>query len=355
MPKVLLQQVRQLQQLLKEKLIPFAQNGAPLILFDAPPRSSTKLNIRFEDSPRLSSQKRSRAAYPQIRIWPKEQINSVSVPVIGCIFEGEVDYDVRHLQGAKRGRWIVPIKAGTLFGVTPNIPFTRDKVAWERSSPEEAHARGIFMHLRHDGVRCQTFSLDKGKLWPHPYLFLYQPDALFMGEKLLAEMQQMNADVAPITHYYWLLIFHLLLQSIETGRFATTKSPMTISDMEEEHFTSHATSETRVRLAEDFIQNHLGDSSLNPTKIAEHCGLSSRHLARLFQSETKIALMQYIQQHRLEKACELLQSSFLSVGDVASYCGFKQLSNFSTWFTQHKGCSPSAYRNQLAKRNGRNP
>src|SRR5690606_32015443 len=101
-------------------------------------------------------------------------------------------------------------------------------LVWERPLLENSHARGIFMHLRHDGVRCQTFAMNKDKLWPHPYLFLYQPEALLMGEKLLVEMRKMDNVVAPITHYYWLLIFHLLLQSIEEGRFATTKSRMDI-------------------------------------------------------------------------------------------------------------------------------
>jgi len=348
MPKVLLQQVRQLQQLLKEKLVPLAHNGAPLILFDAPPRSSTKVNLRFEDSTPLPLQKR-KPAYPQICIWPKERVNSVSVPVIGCIFEGEVDYDVHHLPGTEGGRWIVPIKAGTLFSVTPHIPFNCDKIPWERPLPEKAHARGIFMHLRHDGVRCQTFSMDKGKLWAHPYLFLYQPDALDLGEKLLEEMQQMDSNVHPIAHYYWLLILQLLIRSIEQGRFATTTNSMFGLGGDGHSFSTFLSSENRVSLAEEYIQNHLGDSNLNHVRIADHCGLSSRQLERLFQSEKQISLSQYIQQHRLTKSCELLQSSFISIGEVAGYCGFKRLSNFSNWFAQQKGCSPSNYRKMVRK------
>jgi len=343
-------EVRQLKQVLAERLIPFAQNGAPLILFDAPPRGSQRLNVLPQTVPPLSPLKKN-TSYPQIHDWPKAGVNAITVPVIGCIFEGEADYDVRDSPGAKGRRWIVPVRQGTLFLVKPGIPFTSSKIAWERSTPQNAYARGVLMHLRHDGVRCHTFTMDKGKLWAHPYLFLYQPDALPLGEKLLDEMRQMNASVSPITYYYWLLIFHLLLRSIEQGRFATTASRVPGHEKEDgsQPFSTYLTSAGRMRLAEEYIQHHLGDLNFRNTKIAEHCGLSARHLARLFQTEKQMPISRYIQELRLKKACDLLESSSLPVGEVAAYCGFKRLSNFSNWFAHQKNCSPSAYRGKYQK------
>jgi AraC-like DNA-binding protein len=340
-------EARQLKQLLQEKLIPLAQNGAPLILFDAPPRSSQAVDIRQEITAPLPALKKN-TSYPQIHDWPDAGVNAITVPVLGCIFDGEADYDVRTPPGKTGRRWIVPVKQGTLFLVKPGIPFTSSKLAWERSSPQNAYARGVLMHLRHDGVRCHTFTMDRGKLWGQPYLFLYQPEVLYLGEKLLEEMRQMDHSVQPITYYYWLLIFHLLLRGIQQGRFATTASrlPEQLEEKSDPFFSTYLTSERRVRLAEEYIQNHLGDLGLRHAKIAQHSGLSSRHLERLFLAGKGISLSDYIMQQKLEKACDLLQSSHIPISEVAEYCGFKHRSNFSSWFTRQMKCSPSSYREE---------
>jgi AraC-like DNA-binding protein len=342
-------EVRQLKQVLAERLIPFAQNGAPLILFDAPPRCSQAMNIREEITAPLPALKKN-TAYPQVHHWAEAGVNAITVPVLGCIFDGEADYDIRTPPGKTGRRWIVPAKSGTLFLVKPGTPFTGNKIHWERSSPQNAYARGVIMHLRHDGVRCHTYTMDKGKVWSQPYLFLYQPEVLSLGEKLLEEMRQMDNSVHPITYYYLLLIFHLLLRSLQQGRFATTVSrfPEPDEELNASSFT-YLTSERRVCLAEEYIQSHLGDRELRHAKIAEHCGLSSRHLARLFLAGKDISLSDYIMQQKLKKACDLLQSSHIPISEVAAYCGFKRLSNFSNWFAQQKECSPSTYRGEQAQ------
>lgn len=184
MAKLIISAARQLEQLLKSKLIPFAQNGAPLILFDAPPRSREALNIRERKTNILPMPSRKKS-YPGYIYWPREHVNSIDVPVLGCVFEGEADYDVRNIPGKPGRSWLIPVRTGTLFMVNPGIPFTAGKLPWERPSPKSAYARCAVMQLRQDGIVFRPYTMDKETLWKHPALFLHEPQAYLLGERLL--------------------------------------------------------------------------------------------------------------------------------------------------------------------------
>jgi AraC family transcriptional regulator len=99
-----------------------------------------------------------------------------------------------------------------------------------------------------------------------------------------------------------------------------------------------------VRSAQEYISEHLADPGLSSQQIALHTGLSPRHLNRLFKQEMNMPLFQYVQQKRLEKARTLLENPAISIQQTAQYCGFRQPSHFSAWFTRHMKRSPRAYR-----------
>jgi len=338
-------EARQIEQLLLEKLIPLAQEGAPFVLFDTPPRSSIPLNIREEATEPLAMPKQKKP-YPQFYVWPREHVNSVSVPMIGCIFEGEADYDVRNPPGREGRRWIVPVRQNTLYVISPGIPFSANKLHWERSHPHQAYARGIQMHLRHDGISCHTYSMNKGRMWSHPYLFFYEFEAHLLGERLLKELHRSGKIAEPIIRYYLLLIFHLMARCIREERFSSVRGILGASSFVEDDVLLAANPHFAewVRSAQEYINENLADPGLSCQQIALHTGLSLRHLNRLFKQEIKMPIFQYVQQKRLEKACALLENPGTSIGQTAQYCGFRQSSHFSAWFSRHTQRSPRSYK-----------
>src|SRR5690606_4545081 len=104
------------------KLIPWAETGAPLIWLGTPPRSALPLDIREETKPPLPSI-RARDDIQKARRWKTEQVNSVEVPVLGCVYEGKVDYIVRTPPGETGRQWTIPIKSGSFFLIPPGTPF----------------------------------------------------------------------------------------------------------------------------------------------------------------------------------------------------------------------------------------
>lgn len=57
-----------------------------------------------------------------------------------------------------------------------------------------------------------------------------------------------------------------------------------------------------------------------------------------------ISLHNYIQQEKIEVACNLLEHSPRSVAEIATYMVFQNQSNFASVFRKWKGMSPSEYR-----------
>ena len=341
-------EARQLRQLLQNKLIPLVQTGAPLVLFDAPPRSSVPCAIRAETTSPLSKPQR-RKSYPVYALWRKENVNSIAVPALGCIYEGACEYDIRDIAAPRNRRWIVPMKGGTIFNVKPNTPFTANKLAWESDSPETAYARGLILHLRHDGVNCHFFTQDKGKIWHPPNLFLHEPAVYALGERIMQEWRRPGETSYAIITYYHLLIFHLLRRCVEEKRYILHSQPIlhTLPDALAAPPGAQAfdfVAKSRILQAQDYIDENLSNITLNSQQIALHVGLSQRHLNRLFKEHTGMTISQCIQNHRLEKARLLLDSPGILIRDVARYCGFNQPSHFSAWFTRQLNQSPQEYR-----------
>ncbi|MCK1991947.1 methylphosphotriester-DNA--protein-cysteine methyltransferase family protein [Peribacillus muralis] len=83
--------------------------------------------------------------------------------------------------------------------------------------------------------------------------------------------------------------------------------------------------------------------------IANHIGVSSYYLERLFKKETLETPRSYLEKIRVDKAAYLLTSTQLTNLEICYEVGFQSPSNFYKVFRRLKNCSPSEYRNKLMK------
>lgn len=81
-------------------------------------------------------------------------------------------------------------------------------------------------------------------------------------------------------------------------------------------------------------------------ELSNSLELSREHLAREFIRKYNISPSLYLENKRLELACELLQKSNAKVRAIAMYCGFSSSHSFSRFFVRKKGCTPLVYRMQ---------
>jgi AraC-like DNA-binding protein len=97
------------------------------------------------------------------------------------------------------------------------------------------------------------------------------------------------------------------------------------------------------RRAKELIDAHIGgDVTLDD--LARACDLSKRHFTRAFRQSTGMAPYQWLQNRRMEKARQLLETSFASLSVVALDCGFADQSHFTRTFSRLVGVTPGIWR-----------
>jgi AraC-like DNA-binding protein len=99
----------------------------------------------------------------------------------------------------------------------------------------------------------------------------------------------------------------------------------------------------RMLQARQFIEARY----LEPIKTqdaADHVALSEYHFARLFKAAFEVTVHQFVLRLRLDKARHLLESSTMSITDIAYAVGYNSLSAFINSFRRQFGMPPSAYR-----------
>lgn len=94
-----------------------------------------------------------------------------------------------------------------------------------------------------------------------------------------------------------------------------------------------------------FIETNYA-SRITVTSIAAFVGLQRSYLGALFQETMGCSIQQYLIAYRMRRAGELLDSTTLSVGDIARSVGYNDPLLFSKMFRKTMGVSPSGYRDQ---------
>lgn len=85
-----------------------------------------------------------------------------------------------------------------------------------------------------------------------------------------------------------------------------------------------------------FIRASLA-SPITASQAAEAAGMSERHFYRLFAKTTGLTFGQYVQRLRIERSCELLRRTRLSVQEVAEAVGYQDRGHFLDVFEKNNG------------------
>ena len=78
--------------------------------------------------------------------------------------------------------------------------------------------------------------------------------------------------------------------------------------------------------------------------MAGHINISRGYLCREFKRVAHMTPFEYLIEIRIDKGCEMLKDTDLSVGEIAQRCGFNSFSYFTKVFGERLGCSPKEYR-----------
>lgn len=93
----------------------------------------------------------------------------------------------------------------------------------------------------------------------------------------------------------------------------------------------------------DYVEENFA-SGISLDTLSHHCGFNNVYLCRIFKQATGKTIVDYINYVKVQNCLEKLKDPSLSITQVATSCGFSNISHFNTTFKKQIGCSPSSYR-----------
>jgi AraC-like DNA-binding protein len=103
----------------------------------------------------------------------------------------------------------------------------------------------------------------------------------------------------------------------------------------------------KVFQAKCLVREQFANPDLSVQHVAQVLGCSADYLSHLFHIETRERLTHYIQRIRVEGAVLALDTTTLTVAEIAYASGFADPAYFARVFKQHKGVTPQEFRAQL--------
>ncbi|SDE14040.1 helix-turn-helix domain-containing protein [Sporomusa acidovorans] len=113
--------------------------------------------------------------------------------------------------------------------------------------------------------------------------------------------------------------------------------------MSSDEFSSRVNSLKRFDTILKFIAAHYTEK-ISVKDLAEKANITVFYFCRIFKQLTGKTMTDYINELRLEKSLEYLQSNDLNITEVALNCGFEGVNYYSRLFRKHYHISPTKFR-----------
>ena len=81
-------------------------------------------------------------------------------------------------------------------------------------------------------------------------------------------------------------------------------------------------------------------------------GISPRHFIRRFKKATDETPLSYLQQIRIERAKDYLETTLETVNEITQDIGYENSGSFRKLFKEATGLSPSEYRSRFTRGDG---
>jgi YesN/AraC family two-component response regulator len=103
-----------------------------------------------------------------------------------------------------------------------------------------------------------------------------------------------------------------------------------------------------VKKARQFIHDNV-ERRIGLRQVADYAAISPGYLSTLFKRELKINLMDYINQVKIEKACELIRLGKYRMYEISRILGFENSYYFTRVFRRQAGVSPTEYQKTIKR------
>jgi len=104
--------------------------------------------------------------------------------------------------------------------------------------------------------------------------------------------------------------------------------------------------ESYIKKSLQFVETNYS-RKFSIAEMADNIGLNKNYFSSLFKESIGVTPQQYVINFRINKACELMNNSELTISDISRSVGYDDTLGFSKVFKKEKGASPINYRKNL--------
>ena len=97
----------------------------------------------------------------------------------------------------------------------------------------------------------------------------------------------------------------------------------------------------------EYIEEHCYERNLGPEAVAGHVQRNSAYIGRFFREQFGVGISSYIKNLRVARAKRLIETTELTVREIAERTGFADSNALIRGFKEHEGVTPGEYKTTL--------
>lgn len=199
--------------------------------------------------------------------------------------------------------------------------FVFSPVLFTESYTNSTYARFI-QPLKHNGL-IYIYQFSNQINWQKEILFLLQK---IFGFYTRQDIESWELELHGLLYQLWNLYYQNHMASIDLSN-------------------SYKKLDNKLKPSISYIHQNFSDD-ITIELLAAKSGLCVGTFCRYFKELTGLTPFTYLNRYRIRKSCEALMNTKLKITQIASQCGFNNISYFNRAFLQHVKCRPSEYRKQ---------
>ena len=98
-----------------------------------------------------------------------------------------------------------------------------------------------------------------------------------------------------------------------------------------------------INLAINYIKEHYNEQ-IEVKDIADAVGIYPNYLQKIFKKKHETSVMKYLQHYRIEKSCQYLIETNLSVEEIVTMVGINDVKNYYVYFKRYFNTTPKKFR-----------
>jgi len=257
--------------------------------------------------------------------------------IFSCHFHNE--YEIFYVEegngNAHIGDYKGTIQAGNLYLIGPNI--RHSFITKSNTSINKNRTKGLFINFEKDFMKHAFTHYNEFK----------QIERLLENSKrgLLIQTNPYHKIIKLLKLVPMLKNAEHILITIQLLNLLAQVNPILLSNT---LFNSQKTQQKDLRLEKviAFLTEHFSEE-ISLETVSSLVAMNPSAFSRYFKEKTETTLMQYIQELRIEQACQLILREDLDIAQIAMDCGFNSISYFNKVFKRIKNRTPSRYRKEM--------